>query len=211
MTRRCARLLLAIPRLGYLRTLPMRWLATIGAPWALGILLGRSACVPCAFAICGNPSPSATNTPKAKKQKTMNKRTRENISRLYARLAEMGFDYQEIESLVRIERTLHSWAEQECGIERNGFNISIYRDETTGKPFRLVSKNGIPVRNFLPIADREAGALKRLARIMAAHPDFIAHHQCDPRGCALYILPKSDIGEGEDVSSIYTRGIAVCY
>lgn len=60
------------------------------------------------------------------------------------------------------------------------------------------------------IADREKGALKRLEKIMEAHPEYIAYHQGDCRGCMLYIVPKSSIGNGEKLESVYTRGLAVC-
>lgn len=61
-----------------------------------------------------------------------------------------------------------------------------------------------------PIADREKGALKRLAAIMAAYPGLVYYHQGDPRGCALWLIPKDRLSEGERVDSVYTRGVAVC-
>lgn len=60
-----------------------------------------------------------------------------------------------------------------------------------------------------PIADREAGAKRRLARIMARYPHLTAYVQTDPRGCALYILRPDDVPAGEDASSYYSRGVAV--
>lgn len=60
------------------------------------------------------------------------------------------------------------------------------------------------------VADREKGALKRLSKLMESHLDFVTYHQSDPRGCALYIVRKSDLN-GSDVRFNYTRGIAVCY
>lgn len=59
------------------------------------------------------------------------------------------------------------------------------------------------------IADRELGARKRLAKIMAKYPGYAAYVQTDPRGCALYILRPGDVAEGADVSSCYSRGVAV--
>ena len=44
-----------------------------------------------------------------------------------------------------------------------------------------------------PIADRETGARKRLAVIMARYPHLTAYVQGDPRGCALYILTASQL------------------
>ena len=59
------------------------------------------------------------------------------------------------------------------------------------------------------LTDRERGALKRLAKIMARYPGFQSYVQGDPRGCALYILRPGDIPEGANVDSCYSRGIAV--
>ena len=65
--------------------------------------------------------------------------------------------------------------------------------------------------NGWPIPDRERGALRRLAMLMASHPAYIAYPQGDPRGCALYIVPKESLPEGANIDSYYTRGIAICY
>lgn len=59
------------------------------------------------------------------------------------------------------------------------------------------------------IADREGGALKRLGKIMAKYPALTAYHQTDPRGAALYVIPRADIPEGADIGSCYNRGVAV--
>lgn len=59
------------------------------------------------------------------------------------------------------------------------------------------------------VPDREAGALKRLAKIMARYPSLQSYVQTDPRGCALYILRPGDVPAGENAESYYTRGIAV--
>lgn len=127
----------------------------------------------------------------------------ERMARLLGRLAEMGISYSEAQSLRRIEMTFQRWAEHEC----NGW---IQRDERTGKPYRhyKLSTNG-PFQT-VEVADREAGALKRLAKIMSKHPELVAYHQGDCRGCMLYILRQSDIGAGERIDSVYTRGVAVC-
>ena len=135
---------------------------------------------------------------------------KERHFRLVSRLQNAGFSYDEAETLRRIEMTLSRWAELECGDEHGR---AIERDETTGKPHMTydVGQNGMRVR--YPIADRERGALKRLGRIMESHPEYIAYHQGDPRGCALYIVAKRDLEDNErdlPIESHYTRGIAVC-
>jgi hypothetical protein len=104
-------------------------------------------------------------------------------------------------ALRRIEMTLHRWSELECG-DGNG---CIERDEVTGKTYWHHAQSG----KLWPTPDRERGALKRLAAIMARYPGIIAYHQGDPRGCALYILRASDMPAGSTVDSWYTRGVAV--
>ncbi len=124
-----------------------------------------------------------------------------------ARLSELGFRAVEIEQLLKIERTLQRWSEQECGNSNNHCSWAIERDETTGKPFRVVHPNtGNSYKT--PIADREAGALKKLGKIMADHPELVSYHQGDPRGCALYIVRRADLA-GESLDCQYTRGVAV--
>jgi hypothetical protein len=60
-----------------------------------------------------------------------------------------------------------------------------------------------------PVADRETGARKRLAKIMENYPNLSAYVQGDPRGASLYILRPGDVPEGKDVDSYYSRGLAV--
>src|SRR3990167_7083245 len=132
----------------------------------------------------------------------------ENMANLLNRLADLGFSYSEAKALRRIEMTLQRWSEQECGDGNDHCSWAIERDEITSKPYRVVYQHsGKSYRISIP--DREAGALARLAKIMASHPALVAFHQGDPRGCALYILRQSDVGQ-ERIDSIYTRGVAVC-
>lgn len=113
------------------------------------------------------------------------------------------------ESLRRISITLHRWYELECG-DGNGH---IERDEETGLPryyndrARYFGAND--VRRGYVIADREKGALKRLAAIMSRYPSLTAYVQTDPRGASLYILRPGDVPAGESVESYYSRGVAV--
>jgi hypothetical protein len=97
---------------------------------------------------------------------------------------------------------LHRWAEREC-------NGEITRDEATGKVFAQYGSGRGP---FLTVKTRDlkAGALRRLASIMKAHPTLVAYHQTDPRGCALYVVRVADLA-GSDVHQCYSRGLAVCY
>ena len=139
---------------------------------------------------------------------------------LFDRLARLGFTSGESAALRRIEMTLHRWAEHEC-------NGNIQRDEITGKPFN-VWHGDRRSRCRYAIADREAGALRRLAAIIDARnartygsanvpdafgalaPSYVfAYHQTDPRGCMLYLITREQLGP-EAIDSVYNRGMAVC-
>ena len=129
-------------------------------------------------------------------------RTKANVNALYSRLQELGFSYEEAYELRRIEKALSRWAERECG---DGSDWAIERDDNTGVPYNVYHGQGRPCR--YRIADKERGALKRLARIMADHPDYVAYHPGDPRGCMLYIVRKTDLRG--PIDSCYTNGLAV--
>jgi hypothetical protein len=124
-------------------------------------------------------------------------------------LLSLGFTSEEAEQLRRISMTLHRWHELECGTDGG----CIERDETTGKAYWL---NSNTMRRS-PVADREKGALKRLAAIIARVNvqragkvgRLEAYIQTDPRGAALYIIRPGDVPQGEDVSAYYNRGICV--
>ena len=117
------------------------------------------------------------------------------------RLISLGISSSDADKLRRISMTLHSWHEAECGRD----NGCIERDEETGRTFWL---NAISGKRY-PTPDRETGALARLGKIMAQYPTLTTYVQGDPRGCALYILRPGDVPAGADVSSYYSRGIAV--
>lgn len=127
-----------------------------------------------------------------------------NIYAATHKIAErLGISFDDANTLRRAERTLHTWAEQECGAGNDNASWSIERDETTNKPFRCVyPHSGTMTRT--PIADREAGALKRVAKVCEAN-GLHFYHQTDPRGCALYVSrePLTD----QNYSS---RGVACC-
>ena len=114
----------------------------------------------------------------------------------------IGFSAAEFRQLRRISMTLSRWAERECG---DGSDWGIERDEQTGKPFLVYHGEGKSRR--IPIADREQGALRRMAKIMETHPACVAYHQPDCRGAAVYIIPKERVTG--PVDSCYTNGIAV--
>ena len=140
---------------------------------------------------------------------------------LFARLQKLGFTYDESAALRRIEMTLQRWAERECG---DGSNWAIERDETTGKPFNVYHGEGKSRR--YPVADREAGAIKRLQMIVNARnarltggnsnantDQIVPYHQGDCRGCMVYLLTRAQLtqdGKVLPIDQYYTRGLAVC-
>lgn len=134
--------------------------------------------------------------------KRMSKKVREQLRQhqLFTSLEQLGIRWADIEALRRISMQLHRWHELECGVDNGG----VERDETTGKVTWYNSYTG----KRTPYADRETGALKRLATIMAKHPTLRSYVQGDPRGVALYILRPDDAPAGQE-DSHYSRGIAV--
>lgn len=132
---------------------------------------------------------------------------------LIQKLTALGFTYDEAQALRRIEMTLQRWAEAEC-------NGDIQRDDDTAKPFRFVSDGRGAIRSQYPIADREAGALRRLKAIVEARNKRMAlpsrsplriesYHQTDPRGCSLYLITRAQL-DGKPIDQVYNRGLAVC-
>lgn len=155
----------------------------------------------------------------------MTKNERERMTRQENNLLELGFNFDEAESLRRISMTLRRWFALECGTDHG----CIERDDATGKPY-WVTEVGNPRAGFRRvqtlIADREAGAMRRLSKIMHAvnerrfvgdsastlRPncdDLTTYIQSDPRGAALYILRPGDIPAGSSVESCYTNGLCV--
>lgn len=129
------------------------------------------------------------------------------------RLVDLGFTRAEAASLRRISMTLQRWFEYECGTGDGQVTRSIERDgdEDTSTPYMRVqypTAHGYVDRKW-KIADRETGARKRLAAILAKHPELSYFVQGDPRGAALYILRPGDVPEGENSDSFYTRGICI--
>src|SRR5665213_1734804 len=110
----------------------------------------------------------------------MNRREAMDANAREAALLNNGVSIEDAEALRRISMALHRWHERECGTDGG----CIERDDATNKTFWLSSASG---RRW-PIPDRDTGARKRLAAIMARYPQLRAYVQGDPRGAALYIL-----------------------
>lgn len=147
---------------------------------------------------------------------------------LFQRLQNLGFTYEEAAQLRRIEMTLQRWGELECGNDNGRASYCVSRDETTGKPYMEVHPYSGKSYRYA-IADREAGALRRMKTIVDARNErersadarrsshaghVFAYHQGDPRGCALYLLTREQLtgssGETLPIDQYYTRGLAVC-
>lgn len=131
----------------------------------------------------------------------MTKRETERRARLYETLQSLGFTAAEADTMRRMSNTLQNWHSMECGDYRG----SIERDEATGKPYYTTAET----RRRYPVADRETGALKRLAAIMSTRPHLNTYVQTDPRGAALYILRPDDVPAGKDPAAYYSRGVCV--
>ena len=100
-------------------------------------------------------------------------------------------DADTIEALRRCEMVLQRWAEEECGNSDNYKAWSIERDEETNKPYRVTHYYSGTVNTIFrrAVADREAGALKRVATICKAH-GLHFYHQTDCRGVMLYVAKE---------------------
>lgn len=129
----------------------------------------------------------------------MTKHEHARRARLADTLRRLGFESHEVDTLRRISNALQRWYELECGTDSG----CIERNETTGKPYWLTDAG----RRW-SVADREAGALRRLKAMMEGRP-LSYYVQTDPRGAALYILRPGDVPEGLSVDSCYTRGVCV--
>jgi hypothetical protein len=125
----------------------------------------------------------------------------------FNQLTKLGIQYEDAVALRRIAMTLHRWYELECGTGDG----HIERDEKTGKPLyhndRARYLDPHDPRAWHAIPDREAGAHKRLAKIMAKYPSLASYLQTDPRGAPLYILNRSITPQPYE--QFYNNGVAV--
>lgn len=124
------------------------------------------------------------------------------------RVVNLGVTLDDAQSLRRIAMTLVRWFELECGDSDNYKSWAIERNPDD-KPFMVVhSHHGEPKTYSYRLSDREAGARKRLAAIMAKYPDLTYYVQTDPRGHSLFILTKAQVN-GSDIEQVYSRGVAL--
>lgn len=147
-------------------------------------------------------------------------------------LLRAGIALDDALALRKIAMTLHRWHELECGDGNNYGSWCIVRGKLE-RPYNPIKRDkettfyydetatpyiehhhythgrGKDYVTYTRIADREAGAKRRLALIMAKYPHKVAYIQTDPRGASLYILNKSDIPTDATIDSCYSRGVAV--
>jgi len=128
------------------------------------------------------------------------------------RLRLLGISHADAHDLRWIAMTLHRWHELECGSSDNYKSYCVTRGrkvdgkfvhDDAGKPFMETHFHSESKARYYPLADRERGAQKRLAKIMASYPLLTAYVQTDPRGAALYV------GEKDRMAVAYTNGVAV--
>ena len=116
-----------------------------------------------------------------------------------SKLMDLGITPTEAERLRKISLTLSNWGEHLC-------NDTEEDDE--GKAYRIYNIDGPgPVKRY-SVPNLGAGAIRRLAAIMANYPHLWAYHQLDPRGAALYVGLVSRL-DGANIESVYTRGVCV--
>lgn len=135
-------------------------------------------------------------------------------------LTRLGISHYDVQKLRRLEKRLQRWHELECGTElphAPGWTIAVERDEQTGTTFMRRmghDRSGRYIDERAICRDDETLAHKRIEKIMKAYPHLVPFVQTDPRGCALYIIPREAVQEaeakGQDASYIYSgRGVAV--
>lgn len=134
----------------------------------------------------------------------MTKRQAERYHYIMTALENLGFDRDEAEALIKAERTISRWNEREC-------NGEVEIDENNEQAIRVWYDNGgTGKRHWCQIPNLYDGARKRVEKIISKHPGCKAYFQGDPRGCSLYVIRPGDVRDGDDVNSVYTRGIALC-
>lgn len=108
------------------------------------------------------------------------------------RIRGMWLSEHDCNTLRRAELTLHRWHELECGDGNANGSWAIERDDNgDGKPFMVHhryshSNGGKDTVHRIRIADREAGAIRRVKEVCDRLGIFF-YVQADPRGGSLYV------------------------
>lgn len=112
----------------------------------------------------------------------------------------LGLSQAEHDTLRRASMTLHRWSEMEC-------NHDVERDDITGKVTVRYCRNDGNITKPQRVADRETPALKRCEAIAKVH-GLVFFHQSDPRGAAVYIGTKAQLG-GLPADRAYNRLLCI--
>lgn len=134
----------------------------------------------------------------------------EQIDELCQTFARRGIDAtrEQVETLRRCSQTLSRVAEAECGDSGPHYSRCLERDDATGKVAMVIYfHNGRTTR--IPVPDREAGALRRIAKV-CADLGLIYYHQTDPRGVALYV-GRAEWLEGLPLKQWYSSRLIAVY
>ena len=127
---------------------------------------------------------------------------RELMRRQYQKTG-VFLSFEDARTLRKAELTLHRWSEKKCGWStqgKYGGSFALVRDEDgDNKPYIEIHPNDSLKTTWVPIADLEAGALRRVAKVCERNGlEFF--HQEDPRGCSLYV---SKAGSGMDNTNYF--------
>ncbi len=126
-------------------------------------------------------------------------------------LHNLGFNDQQIKKLRSASRTLQKWFEMECGSD-DGCIVRI--SDTAGEP--IETYEGIPClltfegnkRCYTRIVDKEAAARSIIKSIGEENDQCVFYIQTDPRGAALYAVPKEYL-VNRKIEQIYPNGVAI--
>ena len=132
----------------------------------------------------------------------MNRNQTERYGRIVIELTKHGMNLRDVDTLIRAERTLSRIGTDYC-------NGTLQRDESDGKVYRHYGNGTFGPFWPVKVADREAGALKRIDKICKA-ASVTYYHQGDPRGCSLYIIRPGDIRDGQKIDCCYSNGVSIC-
>lgn len=130
------------------------------------------------------------------KEQAMTKKEATRQNNQEAALVRLGFTIYEAQDLRLLSKRLHTWNERLCN------NTEV---DESGKAFIYNEYSG----KRYPCRNNGKGIERRLKAIQEKHPEVIIYEQGDPRGCAVYVVPKSELG-ARDVESYYSSvGIPV--
>lgn len=122
------------------------------------------------------------------------KNYREQLARYFARMAELGFTYNEADAIRLDAERIDTWNTKECNghIEWAEAGQTDHRGRALkeGRPYSrwgFDSPHSPPSGYYAILADRYTPAVARIDVTVAAY-GLTARHQSDPRGLPVYIV-----------------------